>query len=191
MEMQWYTVVNSSAQNPVNEYESLADLKIEQNVLKEPRFGANNIHESMKSDGNVMLKKKWLTILGLLLAVIFAVSLAAAVVAVLAYFKPITQTRSESPQTQEIKGGQGVNISALMDLVSSELHRIQNESAPTDDLQSISRKLDDFHANLSLLAEQVSSIQLALMNVATTDDVNNDLMSLGHQLNGLDSNLEK
>ena len=184
---QWYSAVDKSARSPINEYETLAEVKTKQNIQNEPGVIAHSnnavgFQKSGMSDNNM---KKWLTILGLLLAVVFTVSVATAVIAVLAYSK------SESPQIQT---GQRVNISAI---VSTELHRIQNESATMEDSQtqmimnkfsSLSRKLEDFHANLSLLGEQVSSIQLALMNNETSNVANNDLVSLRYQLNGLDLN---
>ena len=90
--------------------------------------------ESIKND---MIKmKKLLTFLGLLPAIFLVTSLAAAAIAALAYTETTIQKhdQSETSQIQAFQTGQGVNYSTIVDIVSTEMYRILNESAPAEDL---------------------------------------------------------
>ena len=137
--------------------------------------------ESIKRD----LKKirQLLLSVGLLLAILLTVSLIAAVVAVLAYFKP---------------AGSQVSESDVQNIASSELLRILNETAPNQEeridllqqmlIRNLSFQLEKlyvFQTNLSLINEQVGAMKgrldgLDLLLNTNLDTVREELVSLSN-----------
>ena len=69
------------------------------------------------------------------MATLLVISVAAAIIASLAYIKTATRIQSDtSGEIQAIQSGQGVNYTALANVVSTELHRILNESSIAKDI---------------------------------------------------------
>lgn len=186
-EMQWYMAVDNSATSPQNEYEAVN----KQNVLKQPGIGAD-------SSNYVQAKKtkKCLILIGVLLAVFITVSLSTGVLATMAYS---IATNPHHSQAQANQVEQGVNRSVLLNVLSSELFQILNESVDgsmlnqmiTNNFSSLSRKLHIFQTNLSLIDEQIISIHSMLTNVESqVDIVNNNISSIKSELNIFNKNLD-
>lgn len=142
--------------------------------------------ESMKRDMKKI--KQLLFSLGLLVAMLFAVSVVVAALAALAYFKPTTSQVSDS------------NIQSI---VSSELLRILNESAPGPDqeekfnvlqkmfMKNLTFQLEKlylFQTNLSSINERVGNMKgrldgLDLLLNTDLDSVREELVSLASYRN--------
>ena len=186
LEMQWYTSIDESAKNPTYNYETLTEVKasVMENMVQRPGVGKST-NSAPTSLADVAATKKCLTIMGLLLAVFLMVSLAAITIAAVAYYKSSGQMQGESSQSKGIQSELGVNYSALVNIVSSELQHFLNESASTDNpltqmlIMSLSRKVEVFQANLTQLGELHNAVSRNISSLRS------DLVTVRNQVTSL------